>query len=127
MFYFFDQVPQAQPADLSRSFDPLSTPPEVSMKITDITGLRNNFFSTMGQLTTKPLGEIVESIEWIPLLNYLNSAPDLLELGVKGAKFPFVLNYQPFSNPGQVASGNNGKNPQFGLIWKTTRFLLLWR
>jgi hypothetical protein len=59
----------------------------------DITGLRNHFFATMGSLTTKPLTEIVENIEWLDLLNYMNSTTDLLELGVKKANFPFVLNY----------------------------------
>jgi len=34
MIYIFNQVPQAQPADLSKSFDSLQTSPEVSEKIT---------------------------------------------------------------------------------------------
>ena len=108
MFYYFDQVPQAQPADLSKSFDHLSTPPDVSKTVAEITGLRNHFFATMGQLTSKPISEIVENISWMELLTYMNSSPDLLELGVKKASFPFVLNFQPFSNPGQVIGCNNG-------------------
>lgn len=127
MFYFFEQVPQAQPADLQKSFDHLSTPPEVSKLVYDITGLRNHFFATMGQLTTKPITEIVEVIEWEQLLTYMNKTPDLLELGVKKANFPFVLNYQPFSNPGQVVSCNNGKLLNIVFNFQIMRSQSRWR
>lgn len=98
MLYIFNQVPQAQPADLSKSFDSLQTSPDVSTKITQVTQLRNNFFATLGQLTTKPMTEVVDEINWMPLISYLNCGVDLLELGVKKANYPFVFNYQPFTN-----------------------------
>jgi hypothetical protein len=109
MLYIFNQVPQAQPADLSKSFDSLQTSPEDAGKIQQITQLRNNFFATLGQLTTKPMTEVVTEINWMPLMNYLNTGVDLLELGVKKANYPFVFNYQPFTNSGQVVGANNGK------------------
>jgi hypothetical protein len=98
MLYIFNQVPQAQPADLSKSFDSLQTSPQISGKINQITQLRNNFFATLGQLTTKPMTEVVDEITWMPLMSYLNSGVDLLELGVKNANYPYVFNYQPFTN-----------------------------
>lgn len=109
MIYIFNQVPQAQPADLVKSFDSLQTSPETSSKINSITQLRNNFFATLGQLTTKPLTEVITEIPWMPLMNYLNSGVDLLELGVKQANYPYVFNYQPFTNSSQVVGANNGK------------------
>ena len=98
-----------------------------SNQINNITQLRNHFFATMGQLTTKPLTEVVENLDWMPLITYLNSTADLLELGVKKANYPFVLNYQPFSNSTAIVGTNNGKTfiiqTFFSDLLKTTKSL----
>ena len=109
MLFVFSQVPQAQPADLVKSFDSLQTSPQDAAKIQQITQLRNNFFATLGQLTTNPLTEVVTEVNWMPLMNYLNMGVDLLELGVKKANYPFVFNYQTFTNTKQVVGVNAGK------------------
>lgn len=108
MLFTFNAVPQAQPCDLTKSFDSLQTSPQISAQIQEITNLRNNFYATLGQLTTKPLNEMVTEVQWMPLMTYLNKGPDLLEFGVKKANYPFTLNYQPFSNSGLVVNGGNG-------------------
>ena len=53
--------------------------------------------------------EVVSEILWLPLMSYLNMGVDLLDLGVKKANYPFVFNYQPFTNASQVVGVNNGK------------------
>lgn len=68
MFFYFDQVPQAQPADLAKSFDHLSTPPEIAMAVSQIEQSRNHFYGTMNQLSTKQVVEIVENFETGSLL-----------------------------------------------------------
>ena len=110
MLFIFHGVPQAQPTDLSKSFDSLQTTPDVSAKAQEISKLRNNFYATLGQVTTKPLNEIIQDLDWMPLISYLNIGPDLLELGVKKANYPFIFNYQPFSFSERVVTANNGKS-----------------
>ena len=111
MLLIFHGVPQAQPADLSKSFDSLQTTPDISAKIAEVTRLRNNFYATMGQITTKPLKEIVSDLEWLPLISYLNVGPDLMDIGVKKANYPFIFNYQPFTFAERVVTANNGTQP----------------
>lgn len=116
MLFTFNAVPQAQPADLTKSFDSLQTSPQISAQIQEITNLRNNFYANLGQLTTKPLNEQVDDIQWMPLMAYLNKGPDLLEFGVKKANYPFTLNFQPFTDSSKVVNGGNGKEIS-GLIY----------
>jgi hypothetical protein len=59
-------------------------------------------------MTSKPSTEIIDEINWMPLLSYLNTTPELLELGVKKANYPYVLNFQPLTNASQVVGTNNG-------------------
>jgi len=109
MLLTINGVPQAQPADLIKSFDSLQTSPDIASKINEITQLRNNFYGKLGQLTTKPLNEVIQEIDWLPMMSYLNNGADLLKLGVKNANYPFCLNFQPFTFASKVVTANNGK------------------
>jgi hypothetical protein len=111
MLLTINGVPQAQPADLIKSFDSLQTSPDIANRIAEITQLRNNFYAKLGQLTTKPLNEVISEIDWLPLMSYLNAGPDMLQMGVKNANYPFILNFQPFTSANKVVSANNGKKP----------------
>ena len=109
MIYTFFTVPQGEPSDFSKCFDPLSTSPTIAQKVNQILQLRNNFYGYLGKLTTRNISEYSGSVEWMPLMEYLNKGADLLEIGVKHANYPFKFNYAPFTSPDKTISITNGK------------------
>jgi len=50
---------------------------------------------------------VVETIDWFPLVEYMNSLPDLLEFGTKKANYPFNMSWESGAFPGGAHNVNN--------------------
>lgn len=111
MIYVFQKLPHAYLplVDLSKSFNNFSTNPEVSARIQRINKLRENFYMAVDQIEKKPMNQMVTDLDWMPLFEYLQSGPELLDTGVKNANFPFNFRYTSVLSPSKDITINDGK------------------
>jgi len=98
MYYTFTKFPQSQPLDLTKCFDALQTNPQTAQKVGQINQNRMNFYSTIGKLAGSPFTEEQKWFDWMPLLQYLNDGPDLLNHMVKEANYPAVMSFTTPNN-----------------------------
>lgn len=110
MIYIFPQLPKAIPPlpDLSKSFNSFGTGPEVAYKIQHINTLRSNFYMRIEAIDRNPLNQYASEVDWMPMFEYLQSGPDLLELGVKVANFPFDFKFKSVLSPTKDIMINDG-------------------
>lgn len=116
MILTFTKIPKSQPCDLSKSFDPMQTTPDVATKIGELNTNRNKFYGEVNKATQAPLEEIQDGLDWMSMLAYLNSGPDLLEIAVKRANYPIVLSYMPMTVPTPIQENAGKKSFPLSLI-----------
>lgn len=101
MIYIFGSLPKAVPPhfELAKAFNNFSTPAEVARKIQDIQKLRDNFYTVVAQMEQKAPNQMVTDWDWMPCMQYLQQGPELLEVGVKNANFPFNFKWTSVLSP----------------------------
>lgn len=110
MIYVFKTLIRSENVDLNRFFDSLQTSPEVSKQVQHVTGLRNEFYSTFEQIQSRPMNEVNNSLEWMPLFEYLTCGVELLNLAVKKANYPINFNYHSFTFPSRTIGIHDGNS-----------------
>lgn len=110
MIYIFPRVPKAAfpLPDLTKSFNNFATNAEVSQRIQKISKLRENFYTVVDQIEKKAPNQIVSEFDWMGMFEYLQVGPDLLELGVKCASYPFNFKYTSVLCPSKDIIINDG-------------------
>lgn len=110
MIYIFNPVPRAIPPhpDLIKSFNNFGTGPQVAAKIQQIGGLRENFYNYCDVITKMAPNQLVGEVDWMPMFEYLQNGPDLLDLGVKVANFPFNFKFSSVLSPSKEITINDG-------------------
>lgn len=99
MFYSPSQLVTSQPTDLNKAFDPTQCPPQRAQDLNEIIQLRNNFYNTFQMLSQKGEHELINEIDWMPLMTYLNKGPNLLEHGA-AAQFCYEMSWLSGAFPG---------------------------
>lgn len=109
MIYILQKLPKAlEPTDINKAFNNFQLAPELSKRIQQINGLRDNFYKTVYDIEARPSNQLVTEIDWLPLFEYINSGPDLLEIGVKNANYPFNFRFSTVLSPSKEILINNG-------------------
>lgn len=78
MLYIPTQLLKSQPIDFQKAFNPTSCSPELSQSMGKANELRANFLSFMQHVEEKGDGEVVETIDWFPFIEYLNVVTDIV-------------------------------------------------
>jgi hypothetical protein len=112
MIYTLPKVPKAcQPlSDLSKAFNNFSTHPEVAQRVMMISSLRSTFYQNIEGIDKAGLNQMIRDFDHNPLFEYLNYGPDLLEMAVKNANFPFNFSYTSVLSPSKVCTVNDGRS-----------------
>ena len=110
MIYIFPKLPKASMPlpDLSKCFNNFGTGPEVAQKIQYIQNLREKFYTNVDLMDKRVPNQFVGEWDWMPLFEYLQAGPELLELGVKVANFPFNFKYTSVLSPSKDILINDG-------------------
>ena len=111
MIYVFAPLPKSTPptADLLKSFNNFGTGPQVASKMQLINSLRDNFYQYVETIDKLAPNQFVGELNWMPMMEYLQNGPDLLELGVKAANFPFTFRYLSVLSPSKDIIINDGR------------------
>jgi hypothetical protein len=111
MIYSFPLLPKnlIPGYDLSKAFNNFSTPPDVSVKLQKIAGLREQFWSIVGQMEAKPAQQITAEIDWISMYEYITLGPDFLEISVKHSSYPLAFKHSSILNPSLPIVVDNGR------------------
>ena len=122
MIYTFPRVPKAAfpLVDLNKSLNTFSTNAEVSQKFQKINKLREIFYTTVDLVEKKAPNQLVTELDWMGMFEYLQAGPDLLELGVKCASYPFNFKFSSVLCPSKDIVINDGRSTS---LTQTTRLL----
>lgn len=107
MLFVPKDLPKVYPSDFSKSYDPMQCNPQWAERLNQISALRNNFYSFFSAVAQKSDNELVENVDWLPWMDYLNGVVDLLEFGVKSANFPYDMSWESGASPGSPFRINN--------------------
>lgn len=99
MIYVPEHLPKSQPCDFKQTYNPQTCPPAVAQNLQEIEGLRANFYNTFNNIQQQGDHAMIDNIDWLPLLTYLNKTPDLLEYSQQ-ANFPFPIQWESGAYPG---------------------------
>ena len=99
MLYVPENLPKSQPCDFKTTYNPSTCPPATAQNLQTIEGLRANFYNTFNNVQQSGDHEMIDNIDWMPLLTYLNKTPDLLEYSQQ-ANFPFPMQWESGAYPG---------------------------
>lgn len=99
MLYVPETLPKSQPVDLSKTYNPQTCPPATAQNLKEIQGLRDNFWNTFNNIQQQGDHAMIDNVDWLPLLTYLNKTPDLLEFSQQ-ANFPFPMQWESGAFPG---------------------------
>ena len=99
MLYVPENLPKSQPCDFSQTYNPTTCPPAIAQNLKNVEGLRNNFYNTFHNIQTAGEHEMIDQLDWFPLLEYMNKSSDLLEYSQQ-ANFPFPIQWESGAFPG---------------------------
>lgn len=99
MLYVPETLPKSQPCDLSKSYNPTTCPPQTAQSLNETQGLRDNFWNTFNNIQQQGDHAMIDNLDWMPLLVYLNKTPDLLEFSQQ-ANFPYTMQWESGAFPG---------------------------
>ena len=106
MLYVPEHLPKSQPCDFSQTYNPTTCPPAIAQNLKNIEQLRQNFYNTFYNVQQSGDHEMLDQIDWFPLLEYLNKVPDLLEFSQQ-ANYPFPIQWESGAYPGSWHTVND--------------------
>merc|ERR1712217_426964 len=99
MLYVPETLAKSQPCDFSTSYNPTSTPPQTAQNLREAQDLRNNFWNTFTNIQQQGDHVMLDNVDWMALLQYMNKTPDLLEFSQQ-ANFPYQMQWESGAFPG---------------------------
>lgn len=99
MLYVPGTLPKSQPCDFTQTYNPTTCPPAIAQMLKELEGLRANFYNTFYNVQQAGDHQMIDNMDWMPLLTYLNKTPDLLEYSQQ-ANFPFPIQWESGAYPG---------------------------
>jgi len=99
MLYVPTELPKSQPCDFTKTYNPATCPPAIAQNLKELEGLRANFYTTFFNVQQAGDHQMIDNIDWLPLLTYLNKGPELLEYSAQ-ANFPFPIQWESGAFPG---------------------------
>jgi len=106
MLYVPSNLPKSEPCDFTQTYNPTTCPPAIAQNLQEIMGLRSNFYTTFANVQQSGDHEMIDNIDWFPLLTYLNKGAELLEYSQQ-ANYPFPIQWESGAYPGSWHTVND--------------------
>jgi len=106
MLYVPEMLPKSQHCDFAQTYNPATCPPQTAQMLKNLQDLRGNFYNTFSNIQNSGEHEMIDQLDWFPLLEYLNQTTFLLEYSQQ-ANFPFPIQWESGAFPGSWHSVND--------------------